>query len=185
MEPAASTAGAGAGAGDRQRNDGADTDPGGSDPYPSEDDAVAARDFVLRVANSEYPIRFDGWEPPLRANGAGYVPPAAEDAALIVRVKRSPPSAPHVWRLEATRPDGYVMATTRPYPSYQAVDAALDFVGTLCVLAGDPAQTGRVITSTTPDDRVCNCRSLAAACLHFEIETPDERGPGRGLSLDF
>ena len=47
-------------------------------PYPSRDEATAARDFALRVANSEYPIRFEGWDPWLRADGPGYVPPPAQ-----------------------------------------------------------------------------------------------------------
>ena len=76
--------------------------------------------------------------------------PAAEDAALTVGVVASPTSAAQRWRLQATRPDGSAVVTSRPYPSYEAADAALDFVGVLSVLAGDPAQAGRVITSTTP-----------------------------------
>ena len=157
-------------------------------PYPSRDEATAARDFALRVANSEYPIRFEGWDPWLRADGPGYVPPPAQDATLTVRIKAPPPSDPQRWRLQATRPNGSVLVTSRPYPTYQAADAALDFVGTLSVLAGDPAQTGRVIASTTLADLVCDCRSLGVVCLHFEIEDPDTRGPdrddrGRGLGL--
>ena len=112
--------------------------------------------------------------------------PAAEDAALTVGVMASPTSAAQRWRLQATRPDGSAVVTSRPYPSYEAADAALDFVGVLSVLAGDPAQAGRVITSTTPNDLVCDCRSLGAACLHFQIEDPDTRGrnrDGRGLYL--
>ena len=128
---------------------------------------------------SSHPIRFEGWKPWLRAAGPGYVPPAAEDAALTVGVMAPPTSAAQRWRLQATRPDGSAVVTSRPYPSYEAADAALDFVGVLSVLAGDPAQAGRVITSTTPNDLVCDCRSLGAACLHFQIEDPDTRGRNR------
>ena len=66
-----------------------------SDPYPSERDALGARDFVLRVVNGEYPIRFEGWNPWEWQDAPGYVPPSVEDAAVTVRVvsPRFPPRA--------------------------------------------------------------------------------------------
>ena len=159
-----------------------------SDPYPSEAAAESARDFILRVVNGEYPIRFEGRQSWLGADGPGYSPPAVEDAAVTVRVTPPPPSAPNTWRLQARRSDGYVVVTSLPYPTYPSADSALDFVGALSVLAGDPERTGRVKDTTQPTDRVCDCRSLGAACLHFEIDDPDtrghahdERGPYLGL----
>ena len=106
-----------------------------------------------------------------RGDGPGRVPPL---------------SAPGDWRLQARRFDGYVVVTSRPYPAYPSADGALDFVGSLSALAGDPQRTGRVKDTTLPDDRVCDCRSLGAACLHFELDGPDTRGPdryGRGPDL--
>ena len=82
------------------------------------------------------------------------------------------------WRLEARRSDGYLVVTSRPYPTYPSADGALDFVGSLSALAGDPQRTGRVEDTTQPDDRICDCRSLRQACLHFEVDAPDHRGRG-------
>ena len=158
---------------------------GVSDPYPSEADAVGARDFALRVVNGEYPIRFEGWNPWEWQDAPGYAPPSVEDAAVTVRVVSPPPSVPDEWRLEARRSTGYVVVTSRPYPAYPSADGALDFVGSLASLAGDPQRTGRVKDTTQPDDRVCDCRTLRAACLHFGLDDPDDRGHGRGLSLGF
>ena len=150
-----------------------------SDPYPSEDAAVGARDFALGVVNGEYPIRFEGWNPWEWQDAPGYVPPSVEDAAVTVRVVVPPPSVPDEWRLEARRSTGYVVVTSRPYPAYPSADGALDFVGSLAALAGDPQRTGRVKDTTQPDDRVCDCRTLRAACLHFGLDGPDNRGPDR------
>ena len=150
-----------------------------SDPYPSEADAVGARDFALRVVNGEYPIRFEGWNPWEWQDAPGYAPPSVEDAAVTVRVVSPPPSVPDDWRLEARRSTGYVVVTSRPYPAYPSADGALDFVGSLAALAGDPQRTGRVKDTTQPDDRVCDCRTLQAACLHFDLDGPDNRGPDR------
>ncbi len=107
---------------------------------------------------------------------------------MTVRVVVPPPSVPDDWRLEAHRSTGYVVATSRPYPAYRSADGALDFVGALSALAGDPQRTGRIRHTTRPDDRVCACQTLGAHCLHYEIETPDDRGSDRddrGLSLGF
>ena len=48
---------------------------GYSPPYPTEAEALDARDFALRVVNSPHPIRFDGWKPWRGAQGVGHIPP--------------------------------------------------------------------------------------------------------------
>ena len=83
-------------------------------------------------------------------------------------------------RPSAGHPRGYVMATSRSYPTRQAAAGALDFLGTLSVLAGDPKRTGQVKGTTLPTDLVCDCQQLGAACLHFETANPDARRPGSG-----
>lgn len=98
---------------------------------------------------------------------------------MTVQVVSPPPSVPGDWRLQARRSDGYVVVTSRPYLAYPSADGALDFVGSLSALAGDPQRTGRVKDTTLPGDRGCDCRSLRAACLHFELDDPDTRGPDR------
>ena len=150
-----------------------------STPYPTRDEAAAALDFVLQVVNGTHPIRFEGSAPWLRPGGPGYVPPEGDDA-VTVRVLPPPSSAAGVWRLQAGHPRGYVMATSRSYPTRQAAAGALDFLGTLSVLAGDPKRTGQVKGTTLPTDLVCDCQQLGAACLHFETANSDARRPGSG-----
>ncbi|MDE0171390.1 MAG: hypothetical protein OXS29_18085 [bacterium] len=158
-----------------------------SPPFPTEDSAVGGRDFALAVVNADHPIRFEGWKPWLR-NGPGYLPPSADEAATTLRIKPPPSPESDVWRLQARRADGYVLATSLPYPSQQAAAEALDFVGALSVLAGDPARAGRVRDTTSDADRTCSCLTLGADCLHYETAEPDtlgrdrvHRGPDIGL----
>lgn len=150
-----------------------------SSPFPAEEAAAGGRDFALAVVNAAHPIRFEGWKPWLR-DGPGYLPPSADEAATTLRVKPPPSPESDVWRLQARRADGYVLATSLPYPSQQAAAEALDFLGALSVLAGDPARTGRVRDTTSDADRTCSCLTLGADCLHYETAEPDTRGPARG-----
>ena len=156
---------------------------GYSPPYPTEAEALDARDFALRVVNGPHPIRFDGWKPWRGAQGVGHIPPTADEAAATVRIL--PPTPPDTWRLQARRATGTVIRTSLPYPSYETADAALDYLGTLAVMAGDPERAGRVKDTTLATDRECACQTLGAHCLHFEIDATDDRGPARGLSLGF
>ena len=146
-----------------------------STPYPDEDTAVGARDFALPIVNGKHPIRFDGWKPSGRPGGPGYRQPTHDEAATTVRVRPPPDNAPHMWRLQATRPEGYVIRTSLPYPTSQAATEALAFLGTLTALTGDPARTGRVRDTTQPADLVCDCKLLGTACLHYPIKNPDTR----------
>lgn len=148
-----------------------------SDTHPSKDDAEAARDFALAVANAPRPNRFEGWAPWL-TDGPGYVPPTPEEAATTVRVRPPTDQAPDTWRLQATRADGSVLRTSLPHPSRDAAYQSLDFVGWVNVLTGDPTRTGWVLPSTTPSDLICDCRSLRVPCRHH-IEAPNTRGPDR------
>ena len=66
------------------------------------------------------------------------------------------------------------------HPSQQAAAEALEFVGAVSVLAGDPARTGRVRDTTSDADRTCSCLTLGADCPHYETADPDTRRPDRG-----
>ena len=156
---------------------------GTSVPYPTEKAALDASDFALRVVNGAHPIRFHGWQPWRGAHGVGHIPPTDDEAAATVSIL--PPTPPDTWRLQARRRSGTVIRTSLPYPSYETAHAAVDYLATLAAMTGDPQRTGRVKDTTQPDDRVCDCRTLRAACLHFGLDDPDDRGHGRGLSLGF
>ena len=147
-----------------------------SPPFPTEAAAAGTRDFALTVANATHPIRFQGWKPWLRG-GPGYRPPPPDRAATTVRIK--PPSSPKSdgWRLQARRADGFVAATSLPYPSHQAAAQALDLAGALSLLAGDPTRTGRVRDTTTSADRACACHTLGTDCLHHQHDNPNDRHP--------
>ena len=150
-----------------------------SSPLPTEEAAAGVRDFALAVANAAHPVRFEGWEP-WRWDGPGYFPPSADQAATTVRIKPPPTPQSDVWRLQARRSGGDVLATSPSHPSRQAAADALEFVGALSVLAGDPARAGRVRDTTSDADRTCSCLTLGANCLHYETTNPDTRGPDRG-----
>ena len=124
-----------------------------SDPYPDRDSAASARDFALPIVNGHHPIRFEGWDPSARLGDPGYAQPSPEEAVTTVRVLPPAEKAPHTWRLQATRPGGYVIRTSLPYPTDQAATEALAFIGVLTAFMGDPARTGRVRDTTQPADR--------------------------------
>ncbi|MDE0171234.1 MAG: hypothetical protein OXS29_17280 [bacterium] len=150
-----------------------------SDPHPSKDDAEAARDFALAVANAPRPVRFEGWTPPM-ADNPGHVPPSPEHAATTVRVRPPTHQTPAPWRLQATRADGTVLRTSPPYPTRHDAYQSLDFLVWVSVLTGDPKRTGWVLPSATPADLICDCRTHGVQCRHFDIEDPDTRNPKRG-----
>ena len=84
-----------------------------SDPYPTSEAAEDARDFALRVTNSNYPLRIEGWNP-AGALGASYDPPPPEHATTLRVLPPAHPSGG--WRLQTTRPDHSVIITSSPYP---------------------------------------------------------------------
>lgn len=131
-----------------------------SAPYTTEDAAAAALDFATRVVNNYHPLRFEGWTPTwAMSRRVPYEPHARPPAgAVTVRVICPARGTTDLWRLAAARQDGEVVATSRSYPSYEAVDHARDFLAVLSGLAGNPAVQGRVKESTPEDDRACGCR---------------------------
>ena len=159
-----------------------------SAPYPTESEALDAHDFAVTVVNGPHPILFDGWKPRQGAHEVGYTPPSATEAAATVRIRPPTNKAPNAWRLQARRPDRTIIRTSLAYPTCEAADAALDYLGTLAVMAGAPDRTGRVKDTTLAADRECCCRTPDERCLHFEIDKRhpqetdrDYRGPDLSL----
>ena len=150
-----------------------------SNPYPDQHTAAAARDFALPIVNGPHPIRFEDWNPSTRLREPGYAQPTTAQAATTVRVLIPTDQTPHIWRLQATRPDRSVVRTSLPYPTPHTALNAMAFLGTLTALAGDPTRTGRVRDTTQPADLACNCPSPETACHHYTIDTPDHRTPDR------
>ena len=79
-----------------------------SDPHPSKDDAEAARDFALAVANAPRPVRFEGWTP-RQTDNPGYVPPSPQRRR---HHRPGPPTAPQEPRPMA--PTGHPGRRLRP-----------------------------------------------------------------------
>ena len=119
-----------------------------SDPYPTNEDAERARDFALRVTNSNYPLRIEGWNPGMPL-AASYDPPPPEHAATTLRVL-PPPHPSGGWRLQTTRPDQSVIITSSPYPDAAVAQTAAAFLGVLHVFAGDTTRTGQVRATPHP-----------------------------------
>ena len=154
-----------------------------SEPYPTEAEVLSARDFALKVANGPHPILFHGWTPWLGAQGVSHTPPPVDEAATTVRIRPPTAKAPTAWKLQARRPDGTVIRTSLPYPTREAADRALDYLGTLTAMAGAPDRAGPVKDTTLGRDRECACQTLGAHCLHFEIDDPHTRKPDRSITL--
>lgn len=119
-----------------------------SDPYPTNEAAEDACGFALRVANSNYPLRIEGWNPGALL-AASYDPPPPEHAAPTLRVLPSPhPSGG--WWLQATRPDRTVIITSSLYRDTTTARAAAALIGVLHVFAGDTGRTGPVRATPHP-----------------------------------